>query len=164
MSLRALAQRTGFSPSFLSQVELGQSSPSLSSLQKICDALDIELAELVRDPGRKRSDRIVRKGDREVIRSEWSKANAESLLPNGEDERFSALLITLDPGGRTGTLPVRPGARGFAYCVRGKVLLTFGDERHELSASDSVVLEGSGSAWENLGRGVAEVLVLAVRG
>ncbi len=45
LSLRALAQRTGYSPSFLSQVENGQSSPSISSISKITEALNVPLWE-----------------------------------------------------------------------------------------------------------------------
>ena len=40
LSLRALGERTGFSASFLSQVELGQASPSLASLGRIAVELE----------------------------------------------------------------------------------------------------------------------------
>jgi XRE family transcriptional regulator, regulator of sulfur utilization len=163
ISVRALAQRTGFSPSFLSQVELGQSSPSLSSLQRICDALEVELSELLRDKRRVRSSPIVRRGDRGAVRSEWSQASAESLTPTNGDDGFTALLLSIDPGGRTGMLPTRASGREFAYCIKGKVRLTLGDERHELTAGDSVVIVARDASWENRGRGSAEVLVVAAR-
>jgi quercetin dioxygenase-like cupin family protein len=144
-------------------VELGQSSPSLASLQRICDALDVDLPDLLRDPKRGRAAPVVRKADRASVRSEWSRASAESLLPNGGDDHFTALLLTIDPGGRTGTLPVRRGVRELAYCIRGKVELTLGKERHQLSAGDSVVIERANASWENRGRGRAEVLVISTR-
>jgi XRE family transcriptional regulator, regulator of sulfur utilization len=161
--VRALAQRTGFSPSFLSQVELGQSSPSLASLQRICEALDVDLPDLLRDPRHPRTAPVVRRADRESVRSEWSKSSAESLLPNGGDDRFSALLLSIDPGGRTGALPTRRGTRELAYCVRGKVQLTLGQERYELASGDSVLIDQSHASWENRGRGRAEVLVISAR-
>ena len=163
LTVRGLAQRTGFSPSFLSQVELGQCSPSLASLQKICVSLEIEMPELLRDPARAPTDRVVRKAQREAIRSEWSKASAESLWPHGHDDRFSAMLLTLDPGGRTGSLPGRGGAQGFVYCIRGKVVLTLGEERHELATGDTALLDYSDASWENQGRSRCEVLVVSVR-
>lgn len=163
ISVRALAKRTGFSPSFLSQVELGQSSPSLASLQRICDALEVDLADLLRDPSRARTNPVIRRAERASVRSEWSKASAESLVPNGGDDRFSALLLSLDPGGRTGALPSRKGMRELAYCVRGTVRLILGEDRYDLSSGDSVVLDQANASWENLGRGRAEVLVMSVR-
>src|SRR5688500_12228379 len=45
LSLRTLAQRTGYSPSFLSQVENGQSSPSLTSIARITEELHVPLWE-----------------------------------------------------------------------------------------------------------------------
>ena len=45
LSVRGLASKSGFSPSFISQVELGQASPSIASLEKIASALDVTLGE-----------------------------------------------------------------------------------------------------------------------
>jgi transcriptional regulator with XRE-family HTH domain len=49
LSLRNLAGQTGFSPSFLSQVENAQSSPSLASIEKITAALGISLSEFFQE-------------------------------------------------------------------------------------------------------------------
>ena len=45
-SLEELARRTGFSKSFLSQIENGKNSPSIASLKKITHALDVSIGEL----------------------------------------------------------------------------------------------------------------------
>ncbi|MFI5185012.1 MAG: helix-turn-helix domain-containing protein, partial [Vicinamibacteria bacterium] len=45
ISLRTLAARTDFSPSFISQVENGLVSPSINSMQKIAEALGVTLGE-----------------------------------------------------------------------------------------------------------------------
>ena len=44
-SVRAFAAQTGFSPSFISQLENGQVTPSLGSLQKIAETLGVTLGE-----------------------------------------------------------------------------------------------------------------------
>src|SRR5688572_14993254 len=97
LSLRALAEKTGFSASFLSQIELGQASPSLGSLQRIADALGVTVAGLVANEGG--AGVVLRKSARKAHRSEWSKATLESLLPAGADEKLQAILIRLDAGG-----------------------------------------------------------------
>ena len=43
LSVRTLAAMAGFSPSFISQVEHGQVSPSIASLERIASALGITL-------------------------------------------------------------------------------------------------------------------------
>lgn len=163
ISVRSLAQKTGFSPSFLSQVELGQSSPSLASLQRICNALEIEMPDLLRDSSRAHRTPVLRRSERESIRSDWSKASAESLVPSGSNESFSAMLLSMDAGGRTGALPSRKGSHEFAYCIRGQVQLKLGDQTFELSRGDSVVVDRTAASWENSGRGRAEVLVISMR-
>src|ERR1700754_3615942 len=99
LSLRALGELTGFSASFLSQVELGQTMPSLGSLQRIAEALGLTVANLLASPGT--ASAVVRKAGREVLRSEWSKATVEPLVSASADERLQAILVRLDPSGRT---------------------------------------------------------------
>ncbi|MEX2224800.1 MAG: helix-turn-helix transcriptional regulator, partial [Candidatus Rokuibacteriota bacterium] len=50
LSVRTLASRAGFSPSFISQVEHNQASPSIASLQRLADALGVSLGDFFRDP------------------------------------------------------------------------------------------------------------------
>jgi XRE family transcriptional regulator, regulator of sulfur utilization len=45
ITLRTLAEQTDFSVSFLSQIENGQSSPSISSMEKIAHALGVSLGQ-----------------------------------------------------------------------------------------------------------------------
>ena len=51
MSLRALAERTDFSASFLSQIENGQCSPSISSMEKIANAEGTVVVTTIYDAG-----------------------------------------------------------------------------------------------------------------
>ena len=45
MSVRALAAKTGFSPSLISQAENGQVTPSIGSLERIAMALGVSLGK-----------------------------------------------------------------------------------------------------------------------
>ena len=47
LSLRALAERLGVSPSLISQVETGRARPSVSTLYAIANELDVSLDELL---------------------------------------------------------------------------------------------------------------------
>jgi len=163
ISVRSLAGRTGFSASFISQVELGQSSPSLASLQKICAALDVDLGDLLGDKSARGGTALVRKRDRDVLRSEWSRVTAELLVPDPADGRLSAMLLAFDPKGRTGPMERRRGARHFAYCIRGRVKVDAG-EVYELGRGDSLVLDaGPAWTWQNVGASPAEVLLVVTR-
>jgi XRE family transcriptional regulator, regulator of sulfur utilization len=163
LSLRGLGEKTGFSASFLSQVELGQVSPSLSSLARIAQALDTKLSDLVAEPAMTPSP-LVRRRQRDSVRSEWSHATLQSLLPAGADERLEVMLIGLEPGGRSGRTPLVHSGKEFAFCVRGKASLTLEGTIHELAEGDSVFYDASRSRqWENKGKRPAEILLVFVR-
>ena len=94
MSLRAFADRSGFSPSFISQLENGQVSPSIASLAKISAALGITLPELFARSSDDESA-VVRATARPTYHSSWSRADIAALTP-----RFGAmegLIVTLEP-------------------------------------------------------------------
>lgn len=161
LSLRALGELTGFSASFLSQVELGQASPSLGSLQRIADALGVTVAGLL-DRGAA-TGAVLRKAGRGAIRSTWSKATLESLVPAAADEKLQAILLRLEKGGKTGAMACAPGRRLFAYCTLGTAAAALAEPSEEIlvGAGDSLVLEGPRTtAWENRGASVAEIIVV----
>ena len=102
LSLRTLAARVKFSASFLSQVETGQASPSIASLERIAGELGLTLASLfAASPGS--AGAVVRGDSREGFTSSWSRARLESLMPPGTDvSTLEAISVTLQPGGVSG--------------------------------------------------------------
>lgn len=48
-SMRELAARAGIAVSFLSKIEAGKASPTIMSLQKVLEALDVAVGEFFRD-------------------------------------------------------------------------------------------------------------------
>lgn len=48
MSVRVLAEKTGLTIGYISNIEKNRSSPTLSTLNKICDALNIPLSEFLK--------------------------------------------------------------------------------------------------------------------
>ena len=104
MSLRTLASRTDFSPSFISQVENGVVSPSIASMQKIAKVLGVSLGEFFAAAAGGEAALIVRAADRLRMTSQWSQARVDGLAPI-TGRRLEPILITLDPGGRTGKHP-----------------------------------------------------------
>ena len=159
LSLRVLADRTGFSASFLSQVERGQVSPSLTSLEKIARALGMQLAGLFSKAG-SRASPAVHRHDEGVVRSRWSRATLRVLLTTWPGQPVSAMLVALEPGGQSGNSPHARAGRAFAFCVSGAAVLETPDDTFELSRGDSICYETSGlaSVWRNTASRTAEIL------
>lgn len=163
MSLRALAQRTDFSPSFISQVENGVVSPSIASMEKIAGALGTTLSEFFAAAAKGEAGLIVRVADRLFMPSGWSKGWVEALGPM-TGRRLESIVITLEPGGRSGKHPYTHHIEEFAYVLEGVATLTLGPEEHRMQPGDAVTLRAQElRRWENRGKEVVRILVVTPR-
>lgn len=163
LSVRALAARTDFSPSFISQLENGQVSPSIHSMEKIANVLGVTLGAFFAAVGPGEGGLVLRRAEREPIPSSWSNAELESLGRHTPQRRLDPILITLAPGGRSGKHPVAHRSEEFALVLKGRVHLRIGPDEHVLSAGDSVTLLGGElRLWVNEGRSPCQFLIVGL--
>src|SRR5688572_5403925 len=131
LSVRELAERTEFSPSFISQVENGTVSPSLGSLERIGEALGVGLRDLFAGPTEPKA-LVVKRGERPHATSTWSRARLEALSLAGD--RLAAVFIVLERNGRSGKRARAHAREEFAFVTEGEVVLTIEEQLHTLRA------------------------------
>jgi transcriptional regulator with XRE-family HTH domain len=165
MSVRKLAELTEFSASFISQVENGQASPSIGSLERIAAAVGVTLGEFFAPHGGSEGPGlIVRAVAREHLTSAWSNAQIEALAPMSGGRKLEPVLITLEPGGRSGKRPHAHSMEEFAFVLEGAVRLTLGEEAHDLVEGDAVTIPPEHSrVWENTSAAPVRILVVSAR-
>jgi XRE family transcriptional regulator, regulator of sulfur utilization len=142
LSLRDLAERSGVSAPMLSQVERGETSPTLQIASRIASGLDLRLSQLLR---------LDEEGMVSVVRSgEGRRGGAgghayEVLTPPLPGLRAEVTRHTLTAGAVTGGPgdPPRhePGARETAVVERGSVTLHVDGSEHPLAAGDCVTFD-----------------------
>jgi transcriptional regulator with XRE-family HTH domain len=142
LSLRDLSERSGVSAPMLSQVERGDTSPTLAVAKKIAAGLDLTLSQLLRlDEGRHVV--VVKSKDRRTRRRRGHKV--EELTPPLPGQRSDVSEHTLAPGAATGAPddpPMHePGSRETAVVLDGKVELFIDGQRHQLMKGDSVTFD-----------------------
>ena len=149
LTLRALAEQTGFSPSFLSQVETGHASPSISSMERIASALGVTLGQFFHAAeGSVRP--IVPAAERAQLGSQWSKAVIEGLGSGDPGVRLEPILVTLEPGGTSGNHTYTSLRDQFAFVLDGEVILTHGHDDHVMRAGDAATIRsGVPKRWRN---------------
>jgi len=164
LSLRAFAAVTGFSASFVSQLERGLVSPSLHSMEKVAAALGTTLGGFFAAVGEGGGGLVVRARERKALNSAWSHAQIEALLPAAGERRQEPMLVTLRRGGRSGKHPVAHPTEEFAFVLEGRLTLRLGPDDHTLEAGDAVVLRaGELRLWANPGKRRARVLIVGIR-
>ncbi|HET9316204.1 MAG TPA: helix-turn-helix domain-containing protein [Vicinamibacteria bacterium] len=163
LSLRGLGAVTDFSASFLSQLENGQVSPSISSMERIANALGVSLGEFFSSLGSNEGGVVVRAFERTQLQSQWSQATLEALSPMNRGRLIEPLLITLEPGGRSGKHPTAQPREEFAFVLAGAVQLTLGPDTYCLNEGDAAtLLRGELRRWSNVGSVPARILIVAV--
>lgn len=160
-SVRALAARAGCSPSFISQVEHGQASPSIASLERLVQALGMTLGDFFRA---NTPPAVVRSHERTALTNSLSGAQIEALAPAGAGHALEPLLFTLEPGGQSGSQPLARDGDEFAFVCEGDVQLTLGEAVHRLTRGDAATFPAeTPHRWENVGREPARIVVVSVR-
>jgi transcriptional regulator with XRE-family HTH domain len=166
LSLRDLAVRSGVSAPMLSQVERGETSPTLQVAARIAAGLELRLSQLLRlDEGGIVT--IVRAGDGR--RGGADGHRYEIFTPPLPGQRAEVSRHTLTPGASTGgpgDPPMHePGARETAVVEHGALELLIDGAEHALCAGDCVTFDADlPHHFQNRGEEAAVLLAIVSAG
>src|SRR5947209_17252165 len=143
LSLRDLAERSGVSAPMLSQVERGETSPTLQVATRIAAGLELRLSQLLR---------LDEDGAVVVVRAGEGRQGPEAqghsyeiLTPPLPGQRAEVSQHVLAGGavtGGPGDPPMHePGSRETALVQSGRVVLVCDGQRHELAQGDCVTFD-----------------------
>jgi transcriptional regulator with XRE-family HTH domain len=159
ISQRELARRLGVSASLISQIESGQSKPSVSTLYAIVTELGVSLdhifqvhghemsiaaaagaEDVVREVG---SGPVVRPPERHVV--ELDSGVIWERLTSHQHEDVDFMHVIYDVGGSSAPderLMRHPG-REYGFVISGRLGVQLGFERHELEPGDSIAFDST---------------------
>ncbi|HEY3773233.1 MAG TPA: cupin domain-containing protein [Solirubrobacteraceae bacterium] len=156
LSLTALAKHVGSSSSFLSQLERGTTSASISTLRRISAGLGVTLADLF-DEDTDPPMSVLRREDRPSI--ETAAGTRKFLLTPPPLRHIEVYVGEFDPGTSTGDAYVHGDSQELLLVVAGTVRVEIGEQSHVLSAGDSIEYTSAAPhRTENCGEERAEVL------
>ncbi len=144
LSLRDLTERSGVSAPMLSQVERGETSPTLTVAARIAAGLELRLSQLLRldESG---AVTIVRAPERQRGGNKRRGHSFEVLTSGQPGQRAELSRHTLAPGGATGAVddpPMHePGSRETALVEQGSVILVCDGQRYVLDQGDCVTFD-----------------------
>lgn len=142
LTIAQLAERAGVSSGLISQIERGNSNPSIKTLQRLRAALGVNLWEFLDDRARsgdggapEAATFVCRKADRQRIVVGASHLVKELLSPRN-DRNLRFMIISLPPGGESEDVIIGQGEKG-GLVTQGQVRLTVGAEQSDLGEGDS---------------------------
>ncbi len=164
-SLRELADRTGLSSSYISQIENGKVSPSLSSLVKIADSLGTTIQGLFEEVSSRDESPVIRKENRRMA-SSLNEGISISFATNSVLSKIMEVaVVELQVGAQTGddaSSYKRFGSQ-VMFVSRGKVEARLGDEVFILNKGDSLNMKtDEPHSARNIHTNVSEVIFFVV--
>lgn len=137
LSLRSLADKTGVSASFLSQVERGIVSPSIQTLTAVSRALEVPIYHfLLESP-----DPVVRRDQRCRLIVPGTPATYELLCPDVH-RSMEVSLGRLEPGAASSDEPTAHPTEEFMLILEGVMEMEIGPRRYVLEPGDSIYYDG----------------------
>jgi len=150
VTLKELAVAVDRSLGWLSQIERGQTTPSVHDLGKIADYFGMSISFFFRSASRNAAERglVLRAADRVPIGSSETGLTEELLSPSlsGSFEMIKSVFAPRSSSG--GKVMTRPREDG-GVLVSGRLKLWIGALEVELAAGDSFQFAGQDYAWEN---------------
>ena len=139
LSIRALAEKSGLNVNTLSLIENQRTSPSVSTLQQLAQALQIPISAFFET-------------DRDNLQVVFQKGGTRphAAFTHGFMENMGAglprlgaepLIVTLDPHRGSGRNPIVHTGREFVYCLEGRIQYTIEGENYLLEVGDSLFFE-----------------------
>jgi transcriptional regulator with XRE-family HTH domain len=144
LSLHELARRSDLSVAMISKIENAQTSPSLRTLARVANALDIPITALFRGLDEERHASYVPAGEGiELVRLGTRHGHRYELLAaaKGAGRRVQPFLVTLTERSETFPLFQHDGVE-FLYGLEGLLDYRYGRDSYPLGPGDSLMFDG----------------------
>lgn len=144
LNVGQLAERTGISKGMLSKIENAQTSPSLSTLERLSAALDMPVTSLFRGLAEERDAVFVKAGTGpEIVRKGSRAGHTYELLGSlrGPYKRVEPLLVSLVESSEVFPLFQHAGIE-ILYMLEGTMDYSYGREHYRMERGDTLQFEG----------------------
>lgn len=139
MTLQAIADVSGLSPSMLSLVERGRASPSIGSLIVIANALGIAMSDLVSTPEVREDRLVVRAEDAPIVAT--AKHVVRRLLREDRERGVSVALNEYEPHTGSTERPIAHEGFEYGFILEGQLTVEVDGTSHQLGAGDLIAYD-----------------------
>jgi transcriptional regulator with XRE-family HTH domain len=140
LSLARLSAASGVSRAMLSQVELGKSTPTITVLWRITQALGIPFSSLLRDRRGPQSV-VLRASSAKMTISHGGAYICRALFPSDVPQRAEFYELRLAPASIEDVEAHAPGTKENLVVAEGKVAVVVAGHRHDLESGDAMVFD-----------------------
>lgn len=159
ISMRTLATKSGLSANALSMIERSKTSPSVSTLYKLADALGVSITAFFGVETEKKQ--IVYLKHDERTRMPFTRGVFEALGGEQFVGRVEPFMLMLESGASCGPHGMVHSGHEFVFCLRGQLDYFVEKDLFHLDAGDSLLFASKLShRWRNPGNNVTNALII----
>lgn len=159
ISMRSLAAKSGLSANALSMIERGKTSPSVSTLYKLADALGVAITTFFELEQEKKQAVFLKHDERS--RMPFTRGVFEALGGEQFSGRVEPFMLTLESGASCGPHDVVHTGHEFVYCLRGQLDYFVEKDIYHLEPGDSLLFATKlRHRWRNPGSTVTNALII----
>ena len=146
LTLAEVSAGAGISSAMLSRIENGAAAASLDSLERVCEALGIGMAELFQETDQQNGmAQLIKRADQmEVVRVGTKHGHTYRLLSydRGPRKIFEPFFIEMDKKSLSWPRFSHPGTE-FIYMLQGRMEYRFGERTYILEPGDAFTFSGN---------------------
>ncbi len=159
LTLDVLSERSGVSKAMLSQIEQEKANPTVATVWKIAQGLNVEINRLLEGGGEgARRFHVVRRHDILKLETDEPGIHLRVLSPVSMVEDLEMYLLSFEPHAALRSGAHFPRTEEFLTVIDGAVRVTAGDNVSDLGEGDFITYHGDVEhVIENLGKRCATV-------
>lgn len=157
LTLEGLASRCELTKGFLSQLENNMTSPSISTLSDILEALGTTPAEFFKES----KSNGVTFGEDDYFEDKRDGYTINWIVPDAQKRAMEPLIIELEGEAKSFEMEPHEGEE-FGYVLKGKIKLVFQDHEVKVNQGETFYVSGSSDYYiQNTTKSKAKVLWVA---
>ena len=140
-SQRELARKSGQSPGAISAIELDKVSPSVQTLKRLLDCMDVSLADFFSIGAADAPKAFFTPDD--MVDVSLGPIHYRQLGQSVQMARLQFIRVTAQPGSDTGTVANQPDTEEIGFVLAGRIHVTIGGESRVLSSGEGYMVKGA---------------------
>lgn len=154
LSMDELSKLSGVSKSMLAQIERGDGNPTISTLWKISNGMQVPFDALTVRP--KIPYELVRTSEIQPILEDSGRVRNYSIFPDDENRRFAVYYLELEAGSFWESEPHLKGTTEFITVFEGNIEICADGRRFTVEKDESIRFKADAAhSYRNTGSGTA---------
>lgn len=141
LTLGQLSKISGISKAMLSDIEKGDSNPTINTIWKIANGLNVPYTKLM--DGVEKEATVVRKSEPSVQTGESDHYRIYCYFKNTPVRNFELFYVELDAHSSNATIGHSEKAQEYIYIIQGELILYTELGQHTLQEGDALVFDSS---------------------